>query len=93
MTSFSYLDELVSKGWDGVFPIKDSSYISNPEEITFYELIDGHLGLDAAIEVAEILCDASYMVHILEDANSLELVSSTGFKKSLQRERGSRGCN
>ncbi|NIG34266.1 AAA family ATPase [Pantoea sp. ICBG 828] len=89
MTSFSYLDELVSKGWDGVFPIKDLSYISNPEDITFYELIDGHLGLNAAIEVAEILCDASYMVHILEDANSLELVSSNGFKKSLQRERGS----
>lgn len=89
MTSFSYLDELVSKGWDGVFPIKDSSYISNPEDITFYELIDGHLGLDTAIEVAVTLCDSSYMVHILEDANSLELVSSTGFKKSLQRERGS----
>ncbi|MFB5078666.1 ATP-binding protein [Raoultella sp. C349492] len=89
MTSFSYLDELVSKGWDGVFPIKDLSYISNPEDITFYELIDGHLGLDAAIEVAKILCDASYMAHILEDANSLELVSSNGFKKSLQRERGS----
>lgn len=89
MTSFSYLDELVSKGWDGVFPIKDSSYISNPEDITFYELIDGHLGLDTATEVAVTLCDSSYMVHILEDANSLELVSSTGFKKSLQRERGS----
>lgn len=89
MTSYSYLDDLVSKGWDGVFPIKDLSYVSNPEDITFYELIDGHLGLDVAIEVAEILCDASYMVHIVEDANSLELVSSNGFKKSLQRERGS----
>ena len=89
MTSFSYLDELISKGWDGVFPIKDAFYISNPEDITFYEQIDGHLGLDAAIEVAETLCDASYMVHIVEDSNSLELVSSSGFKKSLQRERGS----
>lgn len=89
MTSFSYLDDLVAKGWDGVFPLKDLSYISNPEDITFYELIDGHLGLDAAIEVAETLRDASYMVHIVEDANSLELVSSTGFTKSLQRERGS----
>ncbi|HAO0315344.1 TPA: AAA family ATPase [Escherichia coli] len=89
MISFSFLDELVSKGWDGVFPIKDLSYVSNPEDITFYELIDGHLGLDAATKVAEILCDASYMVHILEDTNSLELVNSDGFKKSLQRERGS----
>ncbi|BHI62490.1 hypothetical protein JNE112863_43440 [Escherichia coli] len=89
MTSFSYFDELVSKGWDGVFPIKDLTYISNPEDITFYELIDGHLGSDAAIKVAEVLCDASYMVHILEDSNSMELVSSNGFKKSLQRERGS----
>lgn len=89
MISFSYLDELVLKGWDGVFPIKNLSYVSNPEDITFYEQIDGHLGLDVAIEVAEILCDASYMVHILEDTNSLELVNSNGFKKSLQRERGS----
>lgn len=89
MTSFSYLDELVSKGWDGVFPIKDQPYVSNPEDITFYEQIDGHLGLDTAIEVAKILCDASYMAHILEDSDSLELVNSNGFKRSLQRERGS----
>lgn len=89
MTSFSYLDELVSNGWDGVFPINDLSYVSNPEDITFYEQIDGHLGLEAAIEVAKTLRDASYMVHILEDANSLKLVGSSGFKKSLQRERGS----
>ena len=89
MISFNFLDELVSEGWDGVFPIKNLSYVSNPEDITFYELIDGHLGLDAANKVAEILCDASYMVHLLEDTNSLELVNSDGFKKSLQRERGS----
>ncbi|MGL5485866.1 MAG: ATP-binding protein [Shewanella sp.] len=89
LRSFSYLDELVTKGWDGVFPIKDLPYVSNPEDITFYEQIDGHLGLDSAIRIAEILCDASYMVHILEDTNSLELVDSRGFKKSLQRERGS----
>lgn len=89
MTSSSYLDELVKAGWNGVFPIKGSPYISNPEDITFYEQIDGHLGLDAAIKIAKILCDASYMVHILEDTNSLELVDSRGFRRSLQRERGS----
>ena len=89
MTSFSYLDELISNGWNGVFPINDLPYISNPEDITFYEQIDGHLGLEAAIEVAKTLFDASYMVHIVEDESSLELVGSNGFNKSLQRERGS----
>ena len=89
MTSFSYLDELVSKGWNGLFPINDLPYISNPEDITFYEQIDGHLGLETAITVARNLCDASYMVHILEDEKSLELVRTSGFSKSLQRERGS----
>lgn len=89
ITSFSYLDELVSNGWDGVFPINDLSYVSNPEDITFYEQIDGHLGLEVAIEVAKTLCDASYMVHIVGNENSLELVRTEGFRKSLQRERGS----
>ncbi|NBN05582.1 ATP-binding protein [Proteus sp. G2665] len=88
MVSFAYLDKLIEGGWDGLFPVKDISYISNPEDITFYEQIDGHLDLKSAVEVAKILCDASYMVHIIEDENSLELIKTTGFKKSLQRERG-----
>ncbi|CPR17593.1 AAA family ATPase [Brenneria goodwinii] len=88
-TSFSYLDSLVSNGWNGIFPIPEVHYVSNPEDITFYEQIDGHLSLEAAVEVAKVLRDASYMVHIAEDEDSLELVQTEGFRKSLQRERGS----
>jgi|GEM_PF-470039 len=88
-TSFRYLDDLVDKGWDGFFPIPETLYISTPEALTFYEQIEGHLDLDAAIAVAKLLRDASYMVQIAEDGDSLGLTQTEGFKKSLQRERGS----
>ena len=87
--SFSYLDELVVKGWDGVFPIPETLYISTPEALTFYEQIEGHLDLSAAIEVARKIRDASYMVRIAEDDRSVRMTHTAGFKKSLQRERGS----
>lgn len=87
--SFAYLDELVAKGWDGVFPIPGTRYISNPESLTFYEQIEGHLGLDAAVELAKLVCDASYMVHIAEDGDSIQLIQTECFRKSLQREHGS----
>ncbi|UXJ50139.1 ATP-binding protein [Pseudomonas citronellolis] len=88
MTSFKYLDELVANGWDGKFPIPEVHYISTPETLTFYEQLDGHLGMEGAIEVARLLRDASYMVHIAEDVDSLRLTQTEGFRKSLQRERG-----
>lgn len=88
-TSFSFLDDLVKKGWDGKFPVPTVSYISTPNSLTFYEQIDGHLDMKTAAEVAQVLCDASYMVHISEDANSIRLTQTEGFTNSLQRERAS----
>jgi hypothetical protein len=87
-TSFSYLDKLVEDGWDGVFPIPKHYYVSVPASLSFYEQIDGHLGLDAAIEVARALRDASYLAKIEEDGNALRLLATEGFRRSLQRERG-----
>ena len=87
-TSFAYLDKLVADGWDGVFPVPGSQYVSVPASLSFYEQIDGHLGLDAAIEVARILRDASYLAKIEDDGDALRLLATEGFRKSLQRERG-----
>lgn len=87
-TSFAYLDKLVADGWDGVFPIPDSQYVSVPESLSFYEQIDGHLGLDAAIKVARTLRDASFFAKIEDDGDALRLLATEGFRKSLQRERG-----
>lgn len=87
-TTFAYLDKLVADGWDGVFPIPNTHYISVPAELTFYEQIEGHLGLDVAVEVAQLLCDASYLTRIREDEEALGLLSTEGFTRSLQRERG-----
>lgn len=88
-TSSTALDRLRDEGWDGVFPIPDTNYVSVPMEITFYEQIEGALGIDVAIEVAKQLCDASYLVYVTDDAEAKALVDSEGFRNSLQRERAS----
>ncbi len=88
-TSSSALDNLRNEGWDGVFPIIGTNYLSVPGEITFYEQIEGILGIEAAIEVAKALRDASYLVHVADDADAKALVDSEGFRNSLQRERAS----
>jgi len=89
MTSFEFLDSLVENGWDGVFPVPDVNYISTPAALSFYEQIEGHLGLDTAIEAAKTLRDASYLTKLEDDSEALRLLGSPGFRNSLQRERGS----
>jgi energy-coupling factor transporter ATP-binding protein EcfA2 len=88
-TSSTTLDRMLNEGWDGVFPIPDADYLSVPTEITFYEQIEGSLGIDAAIEAAKQLRDASYFVHVADDDAAKALVDSDGFRNSLQRERAS----
>jgi len=89
-TSFAYLDDLISNGWDGEFPIPETDYVSLPQSITFYEQINGHLGQEVTLEIAKLLRDASYMVWVEEDEKSRALVATEGFRISLQRERGSK---
>lgn len=89
LTSSKVLDRKLKEGWDGVFPIPNENYISVPIDITFYEQIEGTLGIDVAIDVAKYLRDASYLVHVVDDAEAKKLVESEGFRKSLQRERAS----
>jgi hypothetical protein len=89
MTSFEFLDKLIEENWDGVFPVPNANYISTPGALSFYEQIEGHLGLDTAIEVAETLRDASYLTKIKEDQDAIRLLNTPGFRNSLQRERGS----
>ena len=88
-TSSTFLDDLLAKGWDGTFPIKDVSYLSVPSEITFYEQISSLLGLEAALAVAEAVRDASYLVNTVSDPSAIALTQTNPFRQSLQRERGS----
>lgn len=83
------LDDLLKKGWDGVFPVKGLNYISNPSEIAFYEQLVSVLPDKITKSVALMLRDASYLVHLQEDRDAQELVQTQGFSNSLQRERGS----
>jgi energy-coupling factor transporter ATP-binding protein EcfA2 len=85
----AYLDQLLAKGWDGVFPIPDTDYISIPSEIAFYEQLEGAVGYRIATRVAKALHDASYLVRVVDDETAKRLVETEGFKNSLQRERGS----
>lgn len=87
-TSSVYLDKLVAQGWDGVFPIPGTQYVSVPASLSFYEQVDGHLGLEVAIEVARSLHDASFLTKIEDNAEALSLLRTEGFRRSLQRERG-----
>lgn len=87
--SSAYLNQLLARGWNGEFPIPDTNYLSTPSEITFYEQLEGALGPAGTTEVAKLLRDASYLVHIADDEHARTLVESKGFKESLQRERGS----
>ncbi len=84
----AYLQSLLNAGWDGVFPIPDTDYVSLPSEIEFYEQLIGILGREVAVEVARALRDASYFVNIEEDPAAKALALSKGFGASLQRERG-----
>ncbi|MFD1328855.1 AAA family ATPase [Mycoplana ramosa] len=88
-TSSTALDRLLEEGWDGTFPIPNTNYISVPSDITFYEQLDGLLGTEGALAVAQALRDASYLVHVAEDDSAIALSQTEGFRSSLQRERGS----
>jgi energy-coupling factor transporter ATP-binding protein EcfA2 len=84
-----FLDQLLKEGWDGTFPIPGADYISVPLDITFYEQLEGLLGQEGVVKVAEQLRDASYLTRTLNDESAIALTQTDGFSKSLQRERGS----
>ncbi|MDF3983289.1 AAA family ATPase [Luteibacter sp. PPL201] len=88
MVTSDHLDECIANGWDGIFPIPETAYVSVPAAMTFYEQLDGHLGHATTLSVAAALKDASYMVWIQDDDESRALTNTEGFRKSLQRERG-----
>jgi hypothetical protein len=87
-TTAIYLNQLRKDGWNGEFPLPEGDYLSVPGEITFYEQLAGRIEMEAAERVAATLRDASYLVNIVQDARAVELLDTTVFRKSLQRERG-----
>ncbi|WFR95706.1 ATP-binding protein [Rhizobium tumorigenes] len=82
-----HLDRLRNEGWDGVFPIPNSNYLSLPSEIAFYEQLRDRLNLDAARDAAIVLHDASYLVHVQQDPVANRLIDTQPFQGSLLRER------
>jgi len=88
-SSHQYLSKMQKRGWDGVFPIDAENYISVPEDITFYEQLQGATSDADALVVAKMLRDASYLVFQQEEADATKLIDTEGFRNSLQRERGS----
>lgn len=88
--SAAYLHKQLERGWDGLFPLRNLNYISNPIDLPFYDEIIATVGRDTALEVAKKLRDASYLVRIEGDEDAIALIQSTGFRNSLQRERGAK---
>lgn len=87
--SSPYLDKLLKQGWSGEFPIPQTNYISTPQEITFYEQLAAVLDSQTLAAIAELLRDASFLIHIRQDEDAQALTRTPAFDKSLQRERGS----
>lgn len=87
--SHQHLKALRTEGWDGAFPIDKQNYISVPEDITFYDQLQGALSNEGAQVIAKNLRDASYLVYQHEEPQATELIDTQGFRDSLQRERGS----
>lgn len=85
--SHPYLVRRQQEGWNGQFPLDDATYISVPEEITFYEQLQSQLREGGALDVAKWLHDASVLVHIAQDETALAQIGTRGFSDSLQRER------
>ncbi|WP_026621590.1 ABC-type cobalamin/Fe3+-siderophores transport system ATPase subunit (plasmid) [Ensifer sp. WSM1721] len=88
-SSHPFLAEQRQNGWDGEFPVEGAHYLSVPEEITFYEQLLDLLPEGAPLKVAERLHDASYLAHVMQDADALAMIETEGFRTSLQRERSS----
>lgn len=84
----SYFEKLIEAGWDGHFPPPETSFISNPSSVTFYEEIGGLLGDETALVAAEMLHDASLLTVILDNEEAVRLIAHPAFDYSLLRERG-----
>lgn len=88
-SSHQHLSQLRKDNWDGVFPIDRENYISVPEDVTFYEQLQGATSDEETLAIAEQLRDASLFVFEREDQDAIKLTDTDGFRNSLQRERGS----
>lgn len=88
LTTSTFLNRLRKDGWSGEFPLPKGKYLSVPTEIAFYEQLAGQIEIEGAQRVAALLRDASYLVNIVQEQQAIELLDTTAFRKSLQRERG-----
>lgn len=86
-SSHPFLTAHRQDGWNGQFPLSGVNYVSVPEQITFYEQLLSVLPEGGALKIAKALRDASFLAHIMQDADGLRLIDSRGFRDSLQRER------
>ena len=84
------LRELWLNGWDGLFPIDEILYVSVPDSVSFYELLNSALDYSNLRYVLESLNDASYLANLKKESASLTLIQSEGFQTSLLREAGSK---
>ncbi|WP_457663222.1 AAA family ATPase [Sinorhizobium medicae] len=91
-SSRGVLREAVGTGWDGVFPVDGTPYISVPTEISFYEQLVSALGENEASAIAIALRDASYLIHLRDDNEAERMSRTPGFESSLQRERGAQNA-
>jgi len=80
------LNELVKNGWDGIFPLPETNYVSVPGNFDFYNSLISHISEQEALKVINNLRDAGYFVNILKDSLAVSLCDTEDFSTSLLRE-------
>lgn len=81
------LNELCSSGWNGLFPIPDSNYVSLPSDIDFYKTLISILGANETKQTLSTLRDAG-LLKINNESRVNNILESHAFKISLLREIG-----
>nr|WP_272880780.1 ATP-binding protein [Pseudomonas fragi] len=84
------LNEMRKGGWDGLFPIPETNYVSVPSDIEFYDALITKLGNQEAKDVLLLIRDAGYLINIRGDNAAKLLAEDSNFETSPLREAGAR---
>jgi len=80
----------VEEKWNGFFPIPNVNYVSVPSDIDLYSILLNKLGKQSAEDVLKNIRDAGYLLNVVQDNSSDELIHNLDFKTSLLREAGAK---
>ncbi|MBD8753825.1 ATP-binding protein [Pseudomonas coleopterorum] len=91
--TYQHFNDLVSAGWNGVFPPPGTNYVSIPSDIVLYEVLISAVGVDESKRILALTRDAGLLQSNsnAEDRAALQVIlQSEGWSNSLMREAGAK---